>query len=940
MILRLIPLWVFVFVFASAGATGQEGILTGVVVDKENKETLIGATISIEGTELGTFTDYDGNYVLRGVPAGKHTIVVSYIGYNTTTITDVEIKAGEKISLDILLSANSIVFEEITVTDYRQTNTVEAVLLEIKQAKQVVSGVSSQQIVKSQDNNAAQIMQRIPGVTIVDGRFVMVRGLSERYNNVMINNVVAPSTEVDKRTFSFDLVSSSALDRLMVYKSGSADLPGDFAGGVMKLYTVDHVGDNFFKINLGVGYRAGTTGQEYWQSEGSSTDFLGFDNGFRRLPSDFPTTKGLQSTARNSEVRRDAAHSLPNNFSPNKGMATPDWSAGIQFGRNMTVGGRKLSTVNHINYSTSFQQYARDFHRYFEWVDQTMPILERFRYDDQVYEKQNRVSILSNWKLRLSDRGYITFRNLFNQIGENETILRNGFDFIQRPDDNLRNYLLGYRSRSIYTGQMEGVHELSDRKELRWVAGGSFLREEEPDLRRFRTYRRQNQTDANFTMQLPPSSNLFETGRYWGDLMEFSVNQGMDYTWKFNGIGGKVSQVKTGYYADYRFRDFSSRYISYLYPGFFDPNVGQQLAQLPLETIFSNENIRTQDGFVIEEGTRPIDSYTASNALGAGYASVELPVRRFDIAAGVRAEYNIQQLNSRDDFKDIEVNNPLLSVLPFVNTGYNLTEKSVLRVAYSRTVNRPEFRELAPFLFYDYKLEAGRFGNPDLVTASIDNIDLRYEWYMRPGETFNIGGFYKYFTNPIENRTIITTEQPSFTYINADFARNVGAEIEFRKSFNGMTGSRLLDRLSISANASVIWSEVDLGTMASAQQRVRPLQGQSPYIVNTALFYDDQEHGFSGSVVYNIFGDRIYSVGDVLFPTIYELSRHSLDLTLTKRIGKRTTYKLGIQNLLDAPFRFFQDSDRNEKIDGKDDPIFTFRRGQLVSLSFSYDLNK
>ena len=211
----------------------------------------------------------------------------------------------------------------------------------------------------------------------------------------------------------------------------------------------------------------------------------------------------------------------------------------------------------------------------------------------------------------------------------------------------------------------------------------------------------------------------------------------------------------------------------------------------------------------------------------------------------------------------------------------------------------------------------------------------------RRGETFNIGGFYKYFNNPIENRTLITTEQPSFTYINADFAQNYGVEIEYRKSLRSLTNSALLDRFSVNANASLIWSKVDLGEQASAQDRVRALQGQSPYIVNVAIYYDDdQESGWSGSLVYNIFGDRIFSVGDKVFPSIYELSRHSLDLTFTKRFN-RISYKLGIQNLLDAPFRFYEDSDRTEKIDlNRDNPVIVFLRGQLINFGISYDLNK
>ncbi|MBK9338474.1 MAG: outer membrane beta-barrel protein [Lewinellaceae bacterium] len=931
------------FLTISSFLHAQNGSVAGTILDSDSKETLIGATVKLRGTgdfATGAATDLDGFFNIRNVPPGAYTATVSYTGYEDIVLNDIQVKADEKYTLDVVMSVSAFVFAEVTITEYRKTNTVAAVLLEVKQAKQVVSGVSSQQIAKSQDNNAAQVMQRVPGVTIVDNRFVMIRGLSERYNNVMINNVIAPSTEVDKRTFSFDLISSSVLDRMLIYKSGSADLPGDFAGGVIKLYTIDEVDKNFTKLNFGIGYRDNTTGKPYFQSEGSPTDFLGFDSGFRQLPGSFPNSRTLQSSARNAQIRQDAAHSLPNNWVAKEQTALPDYTVGLSFGRNMTLGGKRLTAINAINYSTSYQSYLRDFYRYFEWEDRSQPILTRFQYDDQVYEKQNRISILSNWKLRLNDRSTISFKNLFNQIGENETILRNGFDFIQRPGDDLRNYLLGYRSRSIYTGQFEGVHQLSENKNLRWVAGASYLRELEPDLRRFRTFRPENRSDQNFTMQLPPSSNLFETGRYFGKMFEVTGNHGLDYTWTLNTAGSKKTSLKGGYYADFRYRDFSSRYISYLYPGFFNPTIGQELAMLPLSEIFSNENVRTRDGFVIEEGTRPIDAYDANSFTGAAYASADIPWRAFDISLGMRGEYNVQQVNSKDDFGTIRAENSVLSLLPFLNAGYNLNENSILRLAYSRTVNRPEFRELAPFLFYDYKLEAGRIGNPDLRPATINNLDLRYEIYPRVGETFSIGAFYKYFSNPIENKTIISTEQPNFTFINADFAKNYGVEVELRKSLRGVTGSAFLDNFSFNANASIIRSEVDLGSTAVAQSRVRPLQGQSPYIVNLGMYYDQQNLGLLGSVVYNIFGDRIYSVGDVLFPTIYERSRNSLDVTITKRVGERMAYKLGVQNVLDAPFRFFQDSDRNEKITDLDDPIFTYRRGRLVSLSLTYDLNK
>jgi hypothetical protein len=803
----------------------------------------------------------------------------------------------------------------------------------------VVSAVSSQQIQKSQDNTAAQVMQRVPGVTIVENRFVMIRGLSERYNNVMINNVIAPSTEVDKRTFSFDLISSGTLDRMLIFKSGSADNPGDFAGGVIKLYTVENVEENFFNLTIGSSFRNNTTFQPYVQSEGSGTDFLGFDNGFRQLPSSFPTTDALKASNRGSELRMQAGRTLPNNFVANESVAIPDYSVGISVGRKFKIGKLQVAGINNLNYSSGYEYFERDFYRYLEWTEFDKPILERFKFVDQNYHKETRITALSNWSIALK-KGKITFKNLLNQIGENETIIRRGEDFIQRPDQTLTNYLFGFRSRTIYTGQIEGLHDVTDKKQVHWVVGGSLLRENEPDLRRFRTFRENDSPFPNSIMILPPSSNLFETGRYYGDLTEYSFNHGFDYTYTPNGTLNKKIQFKTGYYLDYRARNFTSRYLSYLYPGFFDYTIGDSLSKLPLDQIFSEANINNKDGFVIEEGTRPIDSYTASNALASAYVNAEIPFNNFLLNTGFRTEYNLQELNSADDIGLIRVSNPIPAYLPFLNLSYSFNQKTLIRLGYGRTLNRPEFRELAPFLFYDYKLEAGRVGNPNLRTAFIHNVDLRFETYPRSGETFSFGLFYKRFIDPIENRTIITTEQPQFTYINADFAQNYGAEIEFRKSLKGVTGSRFVDRFAMNLNASLIFSQVDLGTAAVAQDRTRPLQGQSPYIVNAALYYDAPKD-FSLTVVYNVFGARIFSVGDVLFPTIYELSRNSVDISIKKRVSETVSIKAGISDLLNARYRFYQDSNRNAVPEPETDhPIFTFRRGTLFSLSATFDLHK
>jgi outer membrane receptor protein involved in Fe transport len=926
----------FILLFCSLGYTQNKGTLSGIISDKDNNNLPLAiANISIKGTTIGTSTDQDGKYSFS-LNAGKYTLVIRFLGYDSAEVP-VTVVANETTTVNKTLGSSSVKLSDIVIKGSRRKNTEAALMSEIKAAKQVVSAISAEQIAKSTDNNAAQAIQRVPGVTIVDGRFIMIRGLNERYNNVLINNAIAPSTEVDRRTFAFDLIPASSLDKMVIYKTGSADKPGDFSGGIISITTSENSAE-FTKVDLSFGYRTGTSFGDYQQTEGSGTDFLGFDNGFRALPNRFPTGAVING---NPQFSAAASNALPNNFNPTSSTAFLDNSFGFSFGRNIKLGGtKKLFTTNIISYSNSFQTINRDFNRYLKLgAGKTTPD-DWLQYKDNIFTNENRVTVLSNWIFRFGQNNKIKFKNLFNQIGENSTTIRNGFNFLQRGKDDLRSYALGYTARTIYLGQLEGEHKFGEKSDVAWVLGFNNIIENEPDLRRFRTFRPAAMPTSPYIMIDPPSSNLFDTGRYYGKLNEYSANGGLNYTYTIPRIKNDEElesfKIKAGTYFDYRARDFASRYVSYLIPGYVPFARAEELRRLPLTTIFSPQNVNATDGWVLREGTRPIDSYKAFNTLIAGYLMAELPIGKFDITVGVRAENNIQELKANDDAGKIGVKNPVLSVLPSLNVGYNFSEKSLLRLAYSRSVNRPEFREIAPFLFYDYENDAARVGNPNLKTANIDNIDVRYEFYPTKGETISLGAFYKNFTNPIENVTIITTEQPQFAYANASNAFNYGLETEIRKSFKGLFNNTFTDRLTLNMNASYIFSNVDLGSSVTSQAQTRALQGQSPYIINVALGYTD-EKDFSVNVIFNRFGDRIFSVGDIVFPTIYELSRNSLDFTVSKKI-KNTKFKLGVQDALNAAFRFYEDTNRDEKINiGQDFATSVFKRGSLISLNISHN---
>lgn len=933
----------FVILTTTIQAFAQNGSISGQVLDARTNEAVIGANAVIQGTTVGAATDVEGNFLISQVKPGTYSIVISSVTYKTQVIADVVVEGGKKTSLEIKLAEDNAELEEVIVTAKKEITNDFNLITAIKESKLVVSGISSEQIARLPDRDAAQVMQRVPGVTIVDNRFVIIRGVPERYNQVMMNGAIAPSTEIDRRSFSFDLIPAGTVDQMLVYKSGAAELPGDFAGGVIQMMTKQPAYEDYTSFSLNFGYRTNTTFNNYTSSQGSPTDILGFDNGFRDLPADFPATNVLKAANRTSSLRERAGKSLTNNFG-NTTRSTPlDMGFNFTTSNSFKIGSVRASNLTSIAYSNSYQNYSSNFLRYNAFTATTAE--KRFDYADQVSSNDVRVNIMHNWLFSLNERHKFEFKNLFVQLGEHETTVRKGEDYIQRPNDDLVNYAYHYLARTIYSGQLDGTHSLGDgSSKINWVLGVNYVNRNEPDYRRFRTFRDKafQGTEEPFEMQLPPSGNLFETGRFYSTLRDMGYSNGLNFEKRLGDVHSKRAPViKAGYYAEYKTREFNARYINYLYPGTNDQLIGEQLRRLPLDQIFSPENIKRQDGFVIEEGTQAQDSYQGTNLLGAGYLSGSMPFGKFDLSAGFRGEYNVQKLTANTNTGKVDVNNPVFAPLPFLNVAYNLTDRSLVRVAYSRTVNRPEFRELAPFLYYQFEYEAGIYGNSSLKTAFIHNVDLRWEMYPNPGEMISFGGFYKDFSNPIETYLQITTETPQLFFGNAIGAKSYGVEIEMRKSLASLGVSRLLRNLSVNFNGALIQSEVNVGTAATNQTQFRPLQGQSPYIVNTGLYYHDEKTGLSVNAAYNVFGPRIFSVGDKLFPSWWELPRQSLDLQVAKKWGsKRFETKLNIQNLLNSAYRIYQDNDNNNKIETSEAMIQQYKVGTQFSVALSWKFVK
>lgn len=930
----------------------QKGTVSGVVLDGDFDNSPIPfANVLVKGTSIGTTSDEDGKYELS-IDAGKKILVFSFLGYETVEVP-VTIVAGKNIKLDqVLVSGGGQTLDEVVLVTTRRKNTEAALVAEIKQAKQVISAISAEQISKGTDGNAAQAVQRVPGIAIKDGKYIIIRGLSERYNQTMINNAIAPSTEVDRRSFSFDLIPSSVIERMVITKSGAAYLPGDFSGGLVNVTTSENFND-FIEVGFSLGYRDNTTFEDYFQTKGAGTDFLGFDNGFRKLPKDFPSKPDYFNS---NVLGVEQANRLPNNFEPEKSTAFLNTGLAFTIGRNINFNnGGSLSTVNKLLYSNDFENYVKQTEIYISSVaDGTAQDDKSFQ--DSYFKNQARMTLMSNWSWRINPKNKISFKNLYNQLGLNSTIIREGLSRDQRPGEIVRNYQFGFNETRILTSQFNGDHDLSENKKIDWVLGLNYVYDNLPDFRRLRTFRLINQPNNPFTIIDPPSSNLFDTSRFFSELDEYSVNVAGNYTYKIERVKDDEEfepiVLKTGVFADLKQRDFNARYFSYLIPGGLTTERKNQLTTLPLSQAFAPENVNAVDGWVFREGTNPTDSYVAENKLFATYAYGELPISKFLITAGVRVEHNILTIKTQQ-FLGLEIiESPITSVLPSANISYNINERNVLRAAYFKSVNRPEFREISPFLFYNFEEDTEVIGAEDLTTANINNFDLRYEFYPTKGETLSFGVFYKDFSQPIEFILPVVAQQRRMRYSNTDSAFVYGAEVEVRKDFKNVFKTGFLSDLAINFNAAYVKSEIDYGNVVIAQSTKRALQGQSPYVINAALGYDNKDNGWNANVIYNRIGDRIYTVGNNLFPDIYELARHQLDFSISKTF-QNTTYKFSVGNILNDKFRFWQDTSNDGKIDRNlsetrinpttlmpyevtDHPVFEHKLGAVYSFSVTY----
>ena len=907
-----------------------QGTIAGKVTDSKTGEGVIGANVVIQGTVQGSATDLEGNFVIHNVKEGSYALQISSVTYKLHAVPDVKVETAKKITVDVMLAEDVSELDEIVVQGKRHLDTDFELLRSIKEAKVIAVGITAEQIGRSLDRDAAQVLRRVPGVTIRGDQFVQVRGLSERYNPVMLHNTYAPSVETDVRSFSFATLPSSQLDRMLVFKSPSADMPGDFAGGVVKVFTKSIPEENGFVIDYSTQVRAGTTFNDFYHQQKNPEFASGFNTGYYDLPAGFPADV--------SKVGREAlpavGRSLKNLWGEQKSIAIPDQRFTLTFNQKFRIGKVEAGNISALNYSNTYATYTVQRNDY--TTNPGGAIDQNFGFSDRQYNQQVRTGFLFNWAFKFNDNHIIEFKNMYNQSSNDQYVDRTGTGV----STGQKNGAFDKIYRGIYSGQLMGTHQLfNSRTTVEWVTGYNDTYRTQPDYKRFMSV-----VDGGTglaSVLIPNTVTPNQLGRFYSNLAETTFSGGASIKQRF-GSGNPIRspEIKAGGFFESKSRNFQARNIGYiLASGTLNP----KLEYAPVEQLFEPQNINNINGIQIAELTYKKDSYSASNNLFAYYLMASIPLgAKIKFDAGARVENNLQQLNSYDDFRGapVNVNNQVNRVLPSTNLSYNLSEKMLVRTAYGETLNRPEFRELAPFSFFDFNFNFLYFGNPALKTARIQNLDLRWEFYPSKTELITFGAFVKNFVDPIES--LVDVNSPgggvkNVTFTNAQSAKSYGVELEIKKSLSGLTSSRLLNNIALMFNATLIKSTIQIpASLAGGREAQRPLQGQAPYVINAGIFYTSDPSGWQVNMLYNVVGKNIAFVGNNNYPDVYLMPRNVIDITFNKRLSERFNLKGGISDILNQPLLFLQDANGDGKFDrNKDSSIQNFKPGQVFSIGFS-----
>jgi len=938
---------VILFNFVALGQESRSGTILGSLIDSETAGAIIGASVMLEGTRLGAATDLNGQYIIKRIPPGIYNLVISSIGYEQTRVEAISVNPGESSQFDLILQprAQSLMGKKIVVKAKAVQNT-EASLLKYRQLSNTVSdAISAEAILRAGSGDAAAAVTRVIGASVVGGKYIYVRGLGERYSNTRLNGTILPTPDPDKQAVQMDLFPTSLLDNIMVEKTFSPDKPGNFTGGSINMTVKDMPEAMTMTFSSSAAYNSNTTfNRNFISQPGGGTNWLGIEDGGRNIPEQlFNSLNNIPSIAEGFSNKDKAleidqlAKSFNSDMAPVQRRAPLNQSYSFSLGNSYTVLGRTLGLLGSLSYSHNYSFYENG--QVARW-GLSQGAADSLANDYMLSETRGKDEVLwgglANMKYAFGANHRMGLYYMYNRNAESDNRYLVGSVPKDFPHDGgdvfvYETRAMQYIERSLGSIQLNGDHFFKPFR-MDWKLSRSVAEQDEPDQRFFSNHYAVVQDGDSLIYGYQIARNLYpQPMRIFRNLEEEDRQGELNISFPlkpWSGLGGKIKLglshlLKERKVSEYRFSVDNPtgliRYSGEVEEYLSDDNMGileNRSDTLP-DTI-DGDGYSYYFGNVITDASSEGNNYSGKQKVFATYSMIDLTLAgHLNLVTGIRYEStDMTTFSKSNTYQPGEIIGH--DWLPSAAMTYRFMENMNLRAVYGRTLARPTLREMSSLESFEFIKGYILVGNPNLRHTLIDNYDLRWEWFTQPGQILAASAFYKRFKDPIERA--IVNDNGYIQYINVDRANVSGLELEARFGLGGVR--KFLRNFKVEGNLTLVRSQVKLGeselairkSFDSTASDSRPLQGQSPYIINLNIAFDSERSGTHVTLLYNVFGSRISDVSMGGVPDVYEQPRQMIDATLSQLILTNLTLKISAKNLLNASIRKTHEYKGNEYV--------------------------
>ena len=890
----------FILFLTLSAMTVVAGTIKGTVTDKQTREPLTGATIQIAGTTQGTVADVDGNYSLD-VNNGTYTLAIKYVGYKDIIINNV--KAGKSdLILNFELESDAQALGEVSVVARKNLEGERALQMERRKATLAIENLGSKEMSLNGIGNVEEGVKKITGISVADAGQLIVRGLGDRYSTTTLNGLPIASPNPDNKLIPLDLFPSSTVQNITVSKVYNAEAFADYSGAHIDINTKENITEDFFNIGFNTGGKFNTLGKDNYRMNRNGSLFR---------------TSGVDQAALNMALSEfdnyvKTRNIFDTSFAVKKKSSLPDFSGNLGFGKNIGIGNQTLSILASASAGNSFQNMDNAFYK---TLEATGSVQDNFAYDSYAQE------------LKLAALGHIGYTlRRHDRIGYTFFYARNATDTYQRREgiDAEDHELTGSNNithiYSLQNHQLDGVHSFGGRGQWELTWGGSYSKtgSEEPDRRQVMYIKNDNGALSLFKL------NRQETMRYFGSLDEEEWNGNLAMRWKWN----ENNFLKLGVNYKNKSRDYKATRFYYNLNK-IDPVITDIY---DTDGFLNQENI-ADGNVVVQRVMQPKDSYRAGNEIYSGYLLTDFyPVPSLLVNLGVRYEISRQWVDYATDGGDWYAERRNLDkndLFPTLNLKYTVNDANSIRFSASRTVTRPSFIEMAPFLYQESYGSAQIRGNNELQNGYNYNFDLRYEHFGKNGDMISLTAYFKYLDSPIERIQALQGGATLHSFQNADNGMAGGMEVELRK--------QLMKDLRLGANISYMYTNVKLPEGGAYTNKERPLQGASPILANADLTYSPrfgEERQLNLALLYNLQGSRIHAVGVSKLGDIKQQTLHTLNFSAGYDINSHFSLKLQVNDLLNRAVIFKQEVPST----GEEVEVERYKKGANLEIGFSYKL--